>query len=314
MMVNKAGMAKIAAREGNPARWTSRYGSVTFNQYGREFPNGGMNEAGLVVEIMWLDGARYPAADARPSVGVLQWIQYQLDNHATVAEVLASDAAVRIATNAAAPLHFLVADAAGEAATVEFLGGEMVAHTGDELPFPVLTNTIYDASVRYTRARLESGSIPEGDGSMDRFARAAGRIDGYTAPSSDDAVAYAFETLASVAQGTGTVWSIVYDIDGRTIHATTRDNPVKMYVRFEELDFDCETPVRIVDVNQAAPGDLATQMKIYREADNLELIRASFSETGFLRNVPESTIRRAAAYPRSATCDAGENAGRKSSP
>jgi choloylglycine hydrolase len=26
--------------------WTSRYGSITFNQYGREFPSGGINEKG----------------------------------------------------------------------------------------------------------------------------------------------------------------------------------------------------------------------------------------------------------------------------
>jgi penicillin V acylase-like amidase (Ntn superfamily) len=29
---------------GNMLKWISRYGSVTFNQYGKEFPNGGMNE------------------------------------------------------------------------------------------------------------------------------------------------------------------------------------------------------------------------------------------------------------------------------
>jgi penicillin V acylase-like amidase (Ntn superfamily) len=31
---------------------------VTFNQYGRNFPSGGMNEAGLVIELMWLEGSR----------------------------------------------------------------------------------------------------------------------------------------------------------------------------------------------------------------------------------------------------------------
>ncbi|MDT8394701.1 MAG: linear amide C-N hydrolase [Bacteroidales bacterium] len=37
-----------------PVAWVSKYGSITFNQIGREFPYGGMNEAGLVVEQMWL--------------------------------------------------------------------------------------------------------------------------------------------------------------------------------------------------------------------------------------------------------------------
>lgn len=47
-------------------------------QYGRNFPTGGMNEAGLVIELMWLDGSRYPVPDARPAVDNLQWIQYNL--------------------------------------------------------------------------------------------------------------------------------------------------------------------------------------------------------------------------------------------
>ena len=38
--------------KGTPASWVSKYGSVTFNQYGRELPTGGMNEAGLVVETI----------------------------------------------------------------------------------------------------------------------------------------------------------------------------------------------------------------------------------------------------------------------
>lgn len=125
LIVNKRGVARTADVVGDPrpASWVSRYGSVTFNQYGRDFPMGGMNEKGLTIELMWLDGTRYPQADARPSVDVLQWIQYQLDNHATVAEVLKADKSVRIVGSA--PLHYLVADRQGQVATVEFLDGRM---------------------------------------------------------------------------------------------------------------------------------------------------------------------------------------------
>jgi len=38
--------------DGNTITWTSKYGSITFNQFGKEFPTGGMNEMGLVVELM----------------------------------------------------------------------------------------------------------------------------------------------------------------------------------------------------------------------------------------------------------------------
>src|SRR5438477_4854789 len=57
VVVNPRNLQKAAfVLPGNtPAKWASRYGSVTFNQFGREMPFGGMNEAGLVVENMWLD-------------------------------------------------------------------------------------------------------------------------------------------------------------------------------------------------------------------------------------------------------------------
>ena len=54
-----------------PIQWTSKYGSISFNQFGKEFPFGGINEKGLVVEIM-LANAAYPLADERPAVNELQ--------------------------------------------------------------------------------------------------------------------------------------------------------------------------------------------------------------------------------------------------
>ena len=60
MIVNKRGVLKTAMVNdkepgvSQPVSWTSQYGSVTFNRFGRELPFGGMNEAGLVVEQMTL--------------------------------------------------------------------------------------------------------------------------------------------------------------------------------------------------------------------------------------------------------------------
>jgi penicillin V acylase-like amidase (Ntn superfamily) len=81
ILINKRGVAKKSAsgQPENRASWMSRYDSLTFNQYGREFPSGGINEAGLAVELMWLDDAEYPADPRIPSFGTLEWIQYQLD-------------------------------------------------------------------------------------------------------------------------------------------------------------------------------------------------------------------------------------------
>lgn len=90
MIVNPRGVAKTAFvdKGEEPACWTSKYASVTFNQFGQEKPFGGMNEAGLVVEQMMLGETEYPAPDGRPVIELLQWIQYQLDCCRSTAEVI----------------------------------------------------------------------------------------------------------------------------------------------------------------------------------------------------------------------------------
>ena len=56
--------------------WISRYGSVTFNNFGRDFPDGGMNEVGLVVETMMLRDTEYQQLpDSRPKIGLFQCIK-----------------------------------------------------------------------------------------------------------------------------------------------------------------------------------------------------------------------------------------------
>ena len=122
VIVNKRGCVKRNAdrpgEKGEKAIWTAKYGSVTFNQYGREFPMGGMNEVGLVVEAMALSDTCYPEPDGRPYMGsASQWKQYLLDTCASVAEVVAGDRKVRISNKSMGPgTHVLVLDQSGASA------------------------------------------------------------------------------------------------------------------------------------------------------------------------------------------------------
>lgn len=69
-MTNQRNVEKTALidQKENPIKWISRYGSITFNQVGRDLPFGGMNETGLVVEHMSLPQTTYPTRDNRNSV------------------------------------------------------------------------------------------------------------------------------------------------------------------------------------------------------------------------------------------------------
>ena len=297
LMVNGAGAERKGYLPEGP-EWRVAHGSVTFNQFGRGFPMGGMNEAGLVVELMWLDETRYPAADTRAPLTVLEWIQFQLDTAATVADVLASDARVRI--QGRTPLHYLVADRSGASATVEFLDGKLVAHRGGALPYAALANDSYAKSLSFVESR---GRKPaRGGGSLERFSRAALALPSVST-SGAAAVDRAFDVLRDVAQ-TSTRWSIVYDQSAGVIHWRTDRHQPRRFVRMSDLSFGCGRDPLAVDLHMPLSGDARSRLAPLTHDANLALIRGSVKKTSFLRQTPESEIVADATYGFASRCRA----------
>jgi len=304
VFVNKRGVAKVGAEEVNPLKWVSKYGSITFNQYGWENPHGGMNEAGLVIELMWLDESEYPNVDSRPAVDVLEWIQYQLDSSATVAEVLNNAEKTRIKSDV--KLHYLVNDKAGNTATIEFLNGKLVAHHGAALPVSTLTNDTYEKSLNYSKtATIEKA---RGNGSLERFARAAHQTQAfYQQPKSGaDAVTYAFEILSNVAQPGYTQWSIVYDQKRGRIYFRTKTNPQIRTIDARSFDYSCGSVVKILDMNSNGSGEVTAKFVDYTRKANRDLIEQSFNGTDFLKNVPAPVKDLLASYPEKFVCAADQ--------
>lgn len=274
---NLRGLAKTSLKteNGETISWISKYGSISFNQYGKEFPTGGMNEKGLVVELMWLDETKYPGNDNRPAIGVLQWIQYQLDNCSTIEEVIATDIKIRISPTGTTPLHYLVADAKGNAATIEFLDGKMVVHKGNDLSLPVLTNSTYDESVRSYKS-----SASYGNNSLERFNDACRMIQQLNAGNSTKPVIdYAFDILNEVSQGDYTKWSIVYDITNKTIQfKTNRFKNIKT-VGFSSFDFNCSATAKVWDMNQPASGKIETAFEKFTPDINKRIVETAAKES-----------------------------------
>jgi len=293
--VNKRGLQKTAFSFNNPAKWTSKYGSVTFNQYGREFPNDGMNEAGLVVAVMWLRETRYPAKDNRASVGSAQWLQYQLDTASTVDEVLASDSEIRISPLGGGQVHYLVADAKGNCAAVEWIGGERVVHTGESLVANALTNSTYEKSAAYLKRHEGFGGTQRAShssSSLDRFVRAS------QATRANDASAdKLFASLKSCAQRSQTKWSIVYNLAGRSIQFKTHSAPAIKTLNFAQLDFDSSSPTLVVDLETEAAGDVAPRLVEYNTQQNLKTINRTYDATFFLSPLPATARQMIARYP-----------------
>jgi penicillin V acylase-like amidase (Ntn superfamily) len=305
LMINKRGMSKIAMSQDDEksAKWISKYGSLTFNQYGREFPTGGMNEKGLVVELMMLNESIYPDPDRRPVVGCLEWIQYQLDNGASVADVIQNSQAIRISSRV--KLHFLVSDRSGACITVEFLNGRFVPHYGENLPVAVLTNDTYDRSVAYLRTLDGFGGTaptPSGIGSLERFGRAATLLKNYQSNSNKDIVSYSFDVLANVAQGDYTKWSIVYEPVNLRLHFRTSTNTQIKHVDFSKFDFSCATPVKVLNVNSTQLGDVSQRFIKYSTSINHNLVQQSYQSTPFLADTPQSEIDLVSEHPETFSC------------
>jgi choloylglycine hydrolase len=305
LMVNPNGLVKTAlVKDGlNPASWTARFGSVTFNQYGREFPNGGMNRAGLAMHALWLDGSSYPASDG-PAIDALQWIQYCLDSFKTVGEVAQS--ASTMAISSPASLHFFACDADGSCAVIEFLDGAPVIRAGEELPLPLLTNSTYASSIAaLDRSLGYGGAVAPSDQneSLERFVRSATRLNTIRRDDPAEPLERAFAMLGEVGTGDDNQWRIVYDLRAKVIHFTVRGKTERARLGLTALDFQChEGAVKTFDLAGFIPGDVAPALKPYRPEDNLELVRSSIARTEFLQPFPEERLLGMAAYPGGLQC------------
>ncbi|MEX1310320.1 MAG: linear amide C-N hydrolase [Candidatus Sulfomarinibacteraceae bacterium] len=304
LVINPRGLAKRSmVNDGaKPVRWTSRYGSLTFNQYGREFPLGGMNEAGLAMEVLWLDETVYPATADRPSIGTLQWVQYCLDSFRTVADVVAS--ASELAISGPAKLHFIACDQTGNCAIIEFLDGKVVTRSERTLPLPVLTNNSFSDSLEYLNRTLGYGGdpiTPEGTGSLARFARTAKGVHAARSAARELPVGDVFAILADVAQPDSTRWSIVYELQKTTVHFTSSGNAGIRTVNLAALDLDCTGEPLMLDLLAEGSGDVTSKLVPYSAEKNLETLEAGLKAKKVTAPNRDAIDARAA-YPETLSC------------
>ncbi len=292
LFVNKRNVTKTAwdpSTTGEYAKWTSKYGSVTFNFVGYQFAWGGMNEAGLAISTMALDITENPPPDERPPLESGIWVQYQLDNASTIEEVIASDSVVRIANTID---HYLISDRTGSSAVIEFIEGKMVVHTDEGMPVKALTNNTYEESIdSWQKSRLVKffqRLFSKLGPSLIRFEMAADRVRSFDENGKDKPVEYALDTLQKArgeeVGGSPTQWSIVFDTENLQIHFYTRTNPEIRSITFAMLDFSCTTPVEMLDIHQDLSGDISDDFMPYSHEVSLNHFLRFFEKWGNLDN------------------------------
>jgi len=234
--------------------WTARYGSLTFNMFGAGLPLGGMNEAGLVVAQANYSPSVYPSPTGL-ILNEFEWIQYALDNCATVAEALATLNRISIVP-ALAKLHYLVCDRDGDAAVVEFIDGRLVTYSGPDIPVPALVNNSYASSLAYLAGHSGFGGDREfagGVASPDRFVRVAESLRDTIAEASTPPATRAFAILDSVRQH-DTRWSIVYDQAVTAVMFRTDFFAGTAGIELLDIDFDSDS-MRLLRLDGIARAD-----------------------------------------------------------
>lgn len=306
ILINKAGVKKTALRlkfSDKPASWQSQFGSITFNQQGREFPLGGMNEKGLVVEIMLGPVQDIPETDNRESINELQWIQYVLDNYDSIDKLLHGDdktkpiSQIRL-SRAVANVHYLVCDAQAECASVEFLDQKVTIHSSIEAPFlaaKAFTNSSYKASAAALPEFLGFGgmkAIPADEGSISRFVRTAFQLKNFDPTT--DVEAYAKKILHSVDRSAG-LWQIVYSA-GEKIAIRIKSVGQEKVVKISDFDYSCKSSVKLLDLEASSWGEVGpTDFDEYSLENNAKILEKS-------KKVPQALKAVLAAYPESTKC------------
>lgn len=276
---NKKGIIKSAlVQDVNKAmKWTSKYGSITFNGAGMEFPYGGMNEKGLVVAQMYYGKTQYPSKDNRKEISVLQWIQYQLDVSSSVDEIIASDTMLRISNEVPVGIQVLVCDSKGKVASIAFLNGKMVYKMDAELPIPLMNNNNYEESISYLKHFDIMGGKEKikWDNANDitawshdnilatnqLFAAAAQKMK-YVSDNSD-LVKSGFEVLESVTLGSHTKWSTVFDITNGLVYFKNQERKEIITLNMSDFNFNNDTQSIILDIQSASSESPISQFVPY---------------------------------------------------
>ena len=251
-------------------RWTSQYGSITYNTGGKEFIDGGLNEAGLYVGEMTLMGTRYPKADSLPKIYHHQWMQYLLDNFESVAQVLES--LKKIIVDGHCQWHFFIADRSGDAAIIEFLEANPILYRGENMPFKVLCNDRYSEELENLARFAGFGGKEEVDfqditSSARRFPQAAVMFREFECNPRETALDFAFKVLRKI-KGDNNKWGILYDVKNFRMYFYTSRAEAIRYVDFTAFDFSDKIPSMVLDLQKDLSGDVSQYFKPFNPLEN----------------------------------------------
>jgi len=261
--------------------WTSRYGSIIASSWDMATTDG-MNERGLVANLLWLVQSEYPEFDVegnKEGMTVAAWAQYALDSFATVVEAVESlrkEEFVVVTdfipgTEKLTTVHLSLSDAAGDSAIFEYVNGRLIIH--HSRAYQVMTNDPIFEEQLAIRGYWEDvpGTLflPGSNRAADRFVRASYYIQAI--PQTSDrrvAVAGVFSVIRNVSVPYGistegqphissTRWRVVADQKHLVYYFENVLTPNVVWVDMNEMDLSAGASVKKLplDAGQVYAGN-----------------------------------------------------------
>ncbi|EOR28294.1 linear amide C-N hydrolase [Elizabethkingia meningoseptica] len=266
----------------NTINWTSKYGSIVTSSWDMATSDG-MNEKGLVANLLWLASSQYPEfskdGKGKKGLSISLWAQYALDNFATVAEAveyLKREEFVVVTdyipgTDKFTTIHLSLSDAKGDNAIFEYINGKLVIH--HDPSYTVMTNDpVFEEQLainEYWKGIPGNIFLPGTNRAADRFVRASYYINAI--PQTDDtriAVASAFSVIrqCSVPYGISTEgfpnlsttrWRTVSDQKNKVYYFEDALSPNAIWIDMKKIDFSKTASIKKLplDKNQIYAGE-----------------------------------------------------------
>ncbi|MCX5568120.1 linear amide C-N hydrolase [Kaistia nematophila] len=277
-------------------KWTAKYGSVITSGY-EAGSTDGMNEKGLVANILYLAESQYPKpVEGRPFLSISLWAQYVLDNFATVDEAVEhlrtepfNLLAPELPNGSPAALHLAISDSTGDSAIFEYLDGKLRIHHGKQ--YKVMTNSpAYDKQLALNEYWEEIGGLtflPGTNRAADRFARASfllGAIPKQADPNYIKSVpgqSFDFQAVASVMgvqravsvplgittpdqpNISSTIWRSISDQKNLIYYFDSATRPNTFWVSLGQLDLKPGAPIKKLTIQngEVFSGEVAAEFK-----------------------------------------------------
>lgn len=282
------GMERKGEVGSSSIKWKSKYGSVITSSWDIASSDG-MNEKGLVANLLWLaesDYAKFEKDKKTPGLSVSLWLQYVLDSYATVQEAvtaLAKEEFVVVSSNIPGTdkfvtVHLSISDRTGDNAIFEYVNGKLVIH--HDRSYTTMTNSpVFEEQLAinaYWKGIPGSIMLPGTNRAADRFTRAAYYIDAI--PKTDNiraAIPSVFSVIRNCSVPFGiaseaepnissTRWRTVADQKNLVYYFDNVLNPNVVWVEFSKIDFSEKGKVKKLSLanNENYAGESFMNFKV----------------------------------------------------